>query len=109
MTSLLKIDIMIANIISSFLGITFVYLVSTRKLFQNNSKYNLKVKYIAYILYQVIFVLIVSYLMTFLKKYLLEFDIKLISDYVNIINKIVVTPFTMVINFIVMKNLIERI
>ncbi len=109
MTSILKIDIMIANIISSFLGITFVYLVSTRKLFQNNSKYNLKVKYIAYILYQVIFVLLVSYLMTFLKKYLLGFDIKLVSDYVNIITKIVVTPFTMVINFIVMKNLIERI
>ncbi len=109
MTSLLKIDIMIANIISSFFGITFVYLVSTRKLFQNNSKYNLKVKYVAYILYQIVFVLLTSYIMTLIKKYLLGFDINFVINYVDIITKIIVTPFTMLINFIVMKNLIERI
>ncbi len=109
LTSFFNVHITIANIISSFFAVTFVFLVSTRKLFINNSKINLKIKYLIYILYQVVFVITTSYLMSLLKNYLLGFDIKLIQDYVNIITKIIVTPFTMLINFIVMKNLIEKL
>ena len=109
LTNILNIHITIANIFSSFVAVTFVFLTSTRRLFINNSKINLKSKYIIYILYQVILVLITSYLMSLLKTSLLGFDIAFITNNINLIVKIIITPITMCINFIVMKNLIEKI
>lgn len=109
LTNLLNIHITIANIFSSFVAVTFVFLTSTRRLFINNSKINLKSKYIIYILYQVILVLTTSYLMSLLKTALLGFDIAFITNNINLTVKIIITPITMCINFIVMKNLIEKI
>lgn len=109
LTNIIKIDVNISNIISSLVGVTFVFLVSTRKIFQNNTKINLKIKYIIYIIYQIILILIVSELLLILKKYLLTLDIDLITKYINIIVKIIITPFTMLINYIVMKLLIEKL
>ena len=109
LTNLLNVHITIANIISSFVGVTFVFLTSTRRLFINNSKINLKLKYIIYILYQIVLVLTTSYLMSLIKTELINLNIEFIINYINLIVKIIVTPFTMCINFIVMKNLIEKI
>lgn len=100
----------LANIISSFTAVTFVYLTSTKKIFVNiNDSFNVKKKYIVYILYQVIIVLISSTIINFIAKNLVNFDIKLIADYAKISAKIIVTPFTMITNFIFMKFLIEKI
>ena len=100
----------LANIISSFTAVTFVYLTSTKKIFVNiNDSFNVKKKYIVYILYQVIIVLISSTISNFIAKNLVNFDIKLIADYAKISAKIIVTPFTMITNFIFMKFLIEKI
>ena len=109
LTNILTIHITIANIFSSFVAVTFVFLTSTRKLFINNSKINLKSKYIIYILYQVLLVLITSWSMSLIKTALIDFDINFITNNINLIVKIIVTPITMCINFIVMKNLIEKI
>ena len=100
----------LANIISSFVAVTFVYLTSTKKIFVNiNDSFNVKKKYIVYILYQVIIVLISSTIINFIAKNLVHIDIKLIADYAKISAKIIVTPFTMITNFIFMKFLIEKI
>ncbi len=109
LTSLLKINVDIANMISSLFGVTFVYLTSTRKIFKNNSKINLKIKYIIYIVYQVILIITVSKIMIILKDYLININISLLKKYINIVVKIIITPFTMIINYIVMKNLIEKL
>ena len=107
LTILFKINVDISNMLSSLVGVTFVFFVSTRKVFINNSKINIKVKYIIYIVYQIILIFIASKIMLLLKDYLINID--LIAKYINIIVKIIITPFTMIINFIVMKNLIEKI
>ena len=109
LTSLLEVDVNIANMFSSFVGVSFVFIVSTRKLFINNSKINIKIKYIIYIVYQVLLISSASYIMLLLKDGILDLtDINLIVNYIDILVKIIITPFTMLINFIVMKFLIEK-
>lgn len=109
LSSIIKLNVDISNMISSLVGVSFVFLVSTRKIFVNNSKINLKLKYIIYIVYQLILIYLASLTILALKNYLTSLDIKLVIKYVNIISKIIITPFTMLINFIVMKLLIEKI
>lgn len=109
LSSIIKLNVDISNMISSLVGVSFVFLVSTRKIFVNNSKINLKLKYIIYIVYQLILIYLASLTILALKNYLTSLDIKIVTKYVNIISKIIITPFTMLINFIVMKLLIEKI
>ena len=109
LTNFINISVNIANMTSSFVGVSFVFVVSTRKLFINNSKINIKLKYIIYIIYQIMLISTVSYILVILKEYLLTIDIIFITKYINIIVKIIITPFTMLINFMVMKYLIEKI
>lgn len=109
LTDFINISVNISNMTSSFIGVSFVFVISTRKLFTNNSKINIKLKYIIYIIYQIILISSVSYILVILKNCLLNIDINFITKYINIIVKIIITPFTMVINFIVMKYLIEKI
>lgn len=109
LTSIFKLNIDISNIFSSLVGVTFVFIMSTRKIFVSKSKINIKIKYLIYIIYQVILIITVSKLMLLLKSVITPLNIELINKYINIIVKIIITPFTMVINFIVMKLLIEKI
>ena len=108
--------VILSNIISSTVAVTYVYITSTKKLFKNDSKYSLKIKYIMYIIYQICMILISSYVVYLISNWLLNVDINSLKGLFNfIINhaklsaKILVTPFTMVINFIFMKFLIERV
>lgn len=101
----------IANIISSFVAITFVYSVSTKKLFQNKDRsLDLKKKYILYILYQVVIVslssLTIGWIVSLIEK---NITWSLLLKFSKITAKILVTPFTMVLNFLFMKFLIERV
>lgn len=109
LTSIFKLNIDISNIFSSLVGVTFVFIMSTRKIFVSKSKINIKIKYLIYVIYQVILIITVSKLMLLLKSVITLLNIELINKYINIIVKIIITPFTMVINFIVMKLLIEKI
>ena len=109
LTSIFKLNIDISNIFSSLVGVTFVFIMSTRKIFVSNSKINIKIKYLIYVIYQVILILTASKVMLLLKDIITPLNIDLINKYINITVKIIITPFTMVINFIVMKLLIEKI
>ena len=86
-----------------------MFIMSTRKIFVSNSKINIKIKYLIYVIYQVILILTISKVMLLLKDIITPLNIDLINKYINITVKIIITPFTMVINFIVMKLLLEKI
>lgn len=98
------------NFLSSWMGVTFVFLFATRKVFRNNSRIPLKWKYAIYLLYQLILIALVSQLLGFVNGLLLDYvHISLIEQFSGIAAKILVTPITMLLNFIVMKNLIEKL
>ena len=97
------------NIISSWVGVTFVFIFATRKVFRDNGKISLKWKYLIYILYQCVLIFFVSMLLGAIHAAILNCDYALILKFSSIIAKILVTPITMVMNFIVMKVLIEKI
>ncbi len=109
LTSILKINIDISNMISSLTGVTFVFLVATRKIFKTNTKININIKYIIYIIYQVILIITISHILVILKENILLLNINIITKYINIIVKILITPITMIINYIVVKNLLEKL
>lgn len=111
-TSFFGINILYANIISSIPAVTFVFIISTRKTFTNeDSNLSLRMKYIIYIIYQLILLLFISnlgqYLFYILNRNLLITMI--VGKYMKIFVKIIITPITMTINFLVMKFLIEKL
>ncbi len=106
LTLLFKISIDFSNIISSICGVSFVFFLSTKKIFINNNyKIKLKYKYLIYIIYQLLLIFIASKIMIYLKNILIEINIDLIKKYVSILVKIIITPFTLTINYFVMKYL----
>lgn len=113
LTYFFGIPISYANMLSSIPAVTYVFLMSTRNIFKNEmSKISLKYKYIIYFTYEVILVLIISFFAQWLFNIISKTDlieISIIGNYLKIIIKILITPITMVINFIVMKNLIEKL
>ncbi len=98
------------NYISSWVGVTFVFIFATRKVFINNSKISLKWKYVIYILYQVVLILLISQLLGLINHYvILLFSTMINEQAAAIMSKIIVTPVTMILNFCVMKGVIERL
>lgn len=108
LSNIINISVNISNMVSSLVGVSFVFIISTRKIFKNNTKINIKIKYLIYIVYQIILIVGISYILLILKDYILTLHIPIISKYVNIIAKILITPFTMIINYITTKLLIEK-
>ena len=103
-------NLILNNTISSWVGVTFVFCCATRKLFINNSKISLKCKYLIYLVYQCILIFFVSKALNEINIGLLSYcTIDLVLRFSAILSKILVTPITMVLNFIVMKGIIERI
>ena len=100
----------INNIISSLVGVTFVFIFATRKVFQNSSKIPLKWKYFIYVVYQLVLIFLISKLLSFVALFIVEnIDIAIVISLSGVIAKILVTPVTMVLNFFVMKGIIEKI
>lgn len=99
------------NMISSLVAVCFVFCVSTRKTFiQKDGGINIKIKFAVYIAYQIILVLLISQLLALINTYLaVALGETIIGDFSAMISKIIVTPVTMILNFCVMKFLIERI
>lgn len=103
-------NLVLNNTISSWVGVTFVFLLSTRIVFKNNSNIPLKWKYVIYLLYQCVLIFFISKLLNRVNIYLLtHVTLAVVKNFSTIISKILVTPITMVLNFIVMKNVIEKI
>ncbi|MBQ9181612.1 MAG: GtrA family protein [Bacilli bacterium] len=109
LSNILKVPVALANIISSFISVTYVYIVSTRNNFKNeSSNISLKKKYIIYIVYQVIMILIFSFIISGLSSVLIKINYNIVIKYSKICAKILVTPITMICNFMFMKWLIEK-
>ena len=106
-----SVNIDISNMISSLIGVTIVFVFSNRKIFlsDDENKISLKAKYIIYVTYQIILILSVSKLLLIMKDLLVSTDINLIIKYVNVLVKIMVAPFTFLLNYNVMKILIEKL
>ena len=92
------------------MGVTFVFIFATRKVFQNSSKIPLKWKYFIYVVYQLVLIFLISKLLSFIALFIVEnIDIAIVISLSGVIAKILVTPVTMVLNFFVMKGIIEKI
>lgn len=100
-----------ANILSSIPAITYVFIMSNKKIFENlHSKLSLKIKYLIYFAYQLLLLLSISLFGEFLYNKLVNLlTIEFLLNNLKIFIKILITPITMTINFIVMKNLIEKL
>lgn len=99
------------NFISATPATTFVFFVSTRKNFINRpGRFSLRGKYVIYIVYQFVLVLTMSNISQFLFDWLMGFSWMpgIICSHMNIVVKIMITPVTMIMNFLVMKNVIEK-
>ncbi len=97
------------NIVSSWVGVTFVFVTATRKVFRSRGRIPLGVKYVLYLAYQCILIFLVSKLLGWISTQLAGSGIGLLQRYAGIIAKILVTPVTMVTNFLVMKGIVEKI
>jgi gtrA-like protein len=103
-------NIVINNIISSWIGVTFVFIFATRKVFKNNSRISLKKKYAIYLAYQLILIYLISKLLGYVNSYIISnIMIEEILRLSTVISKVIITPITMIMNFIVMKSIIERV
>ena len=110
-TNITPINVMFANMISAIPATTYVFIMSNKKIFKdNNHKISLKTKYLIYFGYQIILVSLVSILGELLYNlFINKVTIKLVLKYLKILVKILITPITMTLNFIVMKCLIEKL
>ena len=103
-------NVSLNNMISSWVGVTFVFIFATRKVFENNSRISLKWKYLIYLCYQIILIFLISKLLAQVNDFIVEsISIGGVAQFSAIISKILVTPITMILNFVVMKNVIEKL
>lgn len=112
LTASVGFSVVFANMMSAIPAITWVFTFSTRKIFQTTKHaWSIGVKYAVYLSYQAVLIVIVSTLAQWMYNVLLPyvFDIWLIGEYLNLVCKCMITPITMVCNFVVMKFLSERI
>ena len=108
LTVILKNNVIFSNIISSIPAITFVFVVSTRKIFLTHTgRFSLKQKYLIYILYQIILILTISIIGQML--YNISEHFLSNKDLLKILIKLTITPITMITNFFVMKFLAEKL
>ena len=111
MTQVFEFSVMRANFLSSLIGATFVFIVSTHKIFEKSrSALPLPVKYGAYIIYQLVLIFLVSELGDFLNGLIhTHFEFELLLRYSKLVCKVLITPLTMTCNFFVMRFISERI
>lgn len=103
-------NVILNNFISSWVGVTFVFIFATRRIFRNSSRISLKWKYLIYLVYQFVLIFLVSMLLGRVNQFILNtVSVALIRRFSGILSKIVVTPATMILNFFVMKGVIEKL
>lgn len=104
LTHLTAIPVAVANDLSTLPAVTYVFLISTRKLLSCKTERVSKVtKYVVYALYQLVLVTIASFAMQALASVLEEF-----LPHAKLAAKVLITPFTMVTNFFVLRAIAEK-
>ena len=109
--TLLGVSAGVSNFLSALPALTFVFFFATKKTFtQNERGIPLGWKYGIYVLYQVLLLSSVSLvnqsLFNLLRGVLVEGSF--FYRYCALLSKILITPITMLCNFIVLKRLAER-
>lgn len=103
-------NLVMNNIISSWIGVTFVFVFATRNVFKNNSNISLKLKYFIYLFYQCVLIYFISKFLNVINSAIVSnIEFKLILKFSSIIAKILVTPITMIVNFFAMKCIVEKL
>ena len=102
------------NVISSFCGLTFVFVFATKKVFRSRSVVPLWGKYVLYVAYQCVLIYFVSCLLAQLDVFLGtaagQYElVHGLKGMTALLAKVLVTPVTMICNFIVMKLVVERL
>lgn len=112
LSSIIGLNVLFSNLISTVPAFTFVFFVSSRKIFRNNIKrLTLQQKYWVYFIYQFLLVVSISMLGQWLYEVSHEFlAYKGFTDNtIKFSMKIFITPITMIFNFITMKILTEKL
>lgn len=108
LTGVLGFKILYSNILSSMPAITFVFVISTKKIFkENKNSFSIKQKYLIYFVYQMVLIFLVSLLGQFV--YIVAIRNEINFNSLKIIIKIMITPITMILNFFVIKYLAEKL
>jgi putative flippase GtrA len=108
-----KLSIEISIVLGIIPAVTFVFILSTTKIFRESIKkrWSLKKKYMVYIFYQGVLTIVISLCAKSLYICLVNLgpkDIYIFND-MGIIVKIIITPITLACNYIVMKFLVESV
>lgn len=107
--SLASKNLFLNNTVSSWLGVTFTFVFSTRAVFTNAGRIPLKAKYTLYLLYQLALILAVSQVLKIADARIARLlSQTALAKSSFIIAKILVTPLTMTLNFLAMKFLMEK-
>ena len=108
--SFLSENLALNNMISSLVGASFVFTFSTRFIFRDSHRIPLIYKYIIYVLYQLVLIFLISQLLALISSVILTiFSQELIVSLSAVLSKMIVTPITMIANFIVTKHVIEKL
>ena len=108
LTVMLQVNISKAYFVSAVPAVTLVFIFSTHKIFNTKKeKVSVKIKYILYIMYQLILLVLVSHLSEIIYVYLSAIQLFQVP-FLALIVKILITPITMIANFIVLKILSEK-
>ena len=103
-------DLFFCNIMGAVLGVTFVFIFSTRYLFKNTENCPLWIKYLVYIIYEIILICLVSKLLVSVNTFIISnLHFAFVNEFSVIFSKMLVTPITMVMNFLAMKILVEKV
>lgn len=106
----LGVPLFVANVLGSTVGVSFVFFSSTRFIFKNQGPIPLYAKYIFYLIYQVALILFMSKLLVAMHGLLGVYAPAFVPvSLLPLLAKMLVTPVSMVINFIVLKGLIEKV
>ncbi|WP_026760522.1 GtrA family protein [Selenomonas ruminantium] len=99
-----------ANMLSSLPAITFVFLMATRYIFvQHDGEMKIWQKYLVYVIYQAVLVIVASFLIQHVYDGLNSIQIDILSEAgLKLVCKCAVTPITMMANFVFMKILSEK-
>ena len=103
-------NLALVNVFSSLVGASFVFLFSTRFVFRDSHRIPLGLKYAIYIVYQLLLIFLISKLLAWIAAGIaLHAPWALLRKLTAVLSKIIVTPITMTVNFLVMKAVIEKL
>lgn len=113
LTKLAGLAVVPSNYISSLIAVTFVFFVSTWKILSNRSDgHSRRLKYVIYVVYQLVLITVVSFLAQWLHELLLGWNlissVKFLAENTKLLAKVLITPITMICNFFVLRQISER-